>query len=95
MSGFNTLLDFASANLGVTPDILIMIVFLIPAILFFAANFKVGIISSLVITAGMFIYFYEFGFMYDRVLIIMLMLVVVLAFTLYFINTSKQPTGFI
>lgn len=89
MSGFNTLIDLLSANIGVSTETAIMIVFLMPCILFFAANFKVGIVSSLAVTAGLFVYFVSFGYQYDVVLIIMLLLVVVMSFTLYFIKTQE------
>lgn len=88
-SGFYSLIEYLSANVGVSTEIAIMICLLLPCILFFAANFKVGMVSTISVTAGLFIFFLTYGYQYDIVLIILLMEIVILSFTLYFIKTES------
>jgi len=93
MSGFYNLVAYLANSVGVSVEMLFIITFIVPCLLFFAADFKLGLISTMLVLSGMLIWFYEFGFQTDRVITMLLLTVVVLAFTLYFISAKAQKSG--
>lgn len=94
MSGFSNLFQYLANAVGISVEALFMMVLLLPCILFFSADFKLGLISTLLVMSGTFIWFYQFGFQTDVIIILILLCIVVLAFTLYFIS-SKVERGFV
>jgi hypothetical protein len=93
MTGFYNLIAYLANAVGVSVEMVFIIALFVPCLLFYAADFKVGIISTFIILGGLFMYFYQFGFQTDRVIILMLMTVVILAFTLYFVSAKSQRQG--
>lgn len=93
MSGLYNLFAYIANAVGISFEALFMITLLLPALLFFAADFKVGLISFMLIVSGMFIWFYQFGFQTDTLIILLLLTVVVLSFTLYFVSAKVQRAG--
>lgn len=92
--GLYTLLVYIGNSLGVSPEMVIIITLVTPCLLFFAADFKLGLLSTLLVLSGLFIYFYQFAYQTDIVIILLLMVIVMLAFTLYFIS-AKVDRGVI
>lgn len=93
MSGFFNLIAYLANAVGISVEMLFIISLCIPCLLFFAADFKLGLISTLLVLSGMTVWFYEFGFQTDRIIILLLVTVVILAFTLYFISAKAQKSG--
>lgn len=93
MSGFYTLIAYISNVVGVSVETFLMISLIVPCLLFFAADFKVGMVSTLIVVSGIFAWFYQFGFQTDRIIILLLLMVVVLAFTLYFVSAKVDRFG--
>jgi len=93
MSGLYNLIAYLANSVGVSVEMVFIITLIIPCLLFFAADFKLGMISTMLVLSGMFIWFYQFGFETDRVIIMLLLSIVVLAFTLYFISAKTQRQG--
>jgi hypothetical protein len=91
--GFVDLFTLLLSNLGVSFETMVMIVFLIPCLLFFASDFKVGILSSILIASGLFIWAYVFEFEYDRIILLILALLVVLSLTIFFISRKVDRGG--
>ena len=93
MTGFYNLIAYIANAIGVSVEMVFIITLFVPCLLFFSADFKLGLISSIIVLSGMFIWFYQFGFQTDRVIIMLLLLIVMLAFTLYFISAKAQRSG--
>jgi len=93
MSGFYNLIAYLANSVGVSVEMVFIITLIVPCLLFFVADFKVGMISTLLVLSGMLIWFYQFGFQTDRVIIMLLLGVVILAFTLYFVSAKVQKQG--
>lgn len=90
MSGFYDLIDYLANQVGVSVEMTIMMTLLIPCLLFYAADFKLGLISTMLVLSGLLIWFYEYGMQTDRVIILLLLCIVVLAFTLYFVSVKTE-----
>lgn len=90
MSGFYDLIDYLANQVGVSVEMTIMMTLLIPCLLFYAADFKLGLISTMLVLSGLLIWFYQYGMQTDRVIILLLLCIVVLAFTLYFVSVKTE-----
>jgi len=93
MSGLYTLVAYLANVVGISVETLFMIGLILPCLLFFAADFKVGMVSTLIVVSGIFAWFYQFGFQTDRIIILLLLMIVVLAFTLYFVSAKDDRYG--
>lgn len=93
MSGLYTLVAYLANVVGISVETLFMIGLILPCLLFFAADFKVGMVSTLIVVSGIFAWFYQFGFQTDRIIILLLLMIVVLAFTLYFVSAKVDRYG--
>lgn len=93
MTGLYNLVAYIANAVGVSSEMLFIITLIVPCLLFFAADFKLGLVSTFLVLSGLFIWFYQFGFQIDRVIIMMLLVIVVLAFTLYFVTVKVQRSG--
>lgn len=93
MSGFYDLIAWLANAVGISVEMVFIITLIVPCLLFFAADFKLGIISTMIVLSGMFIWFYQYGFQTDRVILMLLLSVVILAFTLYFVSAKSQRQG--
>lgn len=93
MNGLYNLFVYLSGIIGISIEALFMLGFLIPCIVFFAADFKLGIISTLIVSSGIFMWFYQSQMQTDQIILIILLLVVLLSFTLYFVSAKATRQG--
>lgn len=91
---FQALIDAAIANVGLSFEWTILIIMILGALIFFAKDFKIGMIILLATSAGVFIWFYEKNLNYALPLTVFFMSLVILALSLYAVNKSSATGGF-
>jgi hypothetical protein len=84
-------LSTLAANLGVSFESIILIIFLAGSLIFFAKDVRLGLVLLFFGSAGIFAWFYVAGYNYVPILVIMFMSLILLAFTLY--SKSTNPYG--
>lgn len=77
-------------NLGFNYETIVLVIMLLGCSVFYAKDFKIGVIMTMVMSGGMFMYFYEWGFNYVPALTIFFISLVVLALSLY--ATKEEVT---
>lgn len=82
-------------NIGFSFETVFLICFLLTSIVFFARDFKIGLVFILLGSGATFLWFYSWGLNWAPILIVFLMDLVVMSFTLYFVNKAVQAGGFI
>jgi hypothetical protein len=91
---FQAITNAAIANVGISFEWIMLIITVLGAMIFFAKDFKIGMMILLVTTGGLFIWFYEAGLNYALPLIVFFMALVILALSLYAVNKSSATGGF-
>lgn len=91
---FTQLVNAAVANVGVSFEWIMVIISTLASMIFFAKDFKLGIIILMVTMAGVFIWFYESNLNYTLPLSIFFMAFVILVLSLYAVNASSGTGGF-
>lgn len=81
-------------NLAVSYEVLLTLVIGLGSLVFFAVDFKLGIISLLVSNSLLFIYLYSNNFIWIYPLVVLCMALVILAFTLFAVNRTSPTGGF-
>jgi len=76
-------IENAVSNLGMGFDLVVFVSLVIAGIIFFAKDFKIGLMYSFFINALLFIWFYNEGWRYYYPLSLCLISFVVLTFTIY------------
>lgn len=81
-------IDLITTNLGMSIDLIIFLLFTILSILFFALDFKIGLMFELITQAILFMWFYSVSYINDfRLPLITFMITLVLfALSLYFVK---------
>jgi len=83
------------ANLGMSMEMVVLLVLVVLSMVLFAKDVKIGLISLFVTLALNVVVLFEHGFNYTPALIVFFMVVVMLAFTLYASATkSRAPGGY-
>jgi len=88
-------LSMLGANLGVSLENIIFIVLLVGSIIFYAKDFRLGSVMQLFVMSGLFMMDYALGWDWSKPLIVMLLSLVVLAFTLMFSMQESSSGGMI
>lgn len=86
LSGITTL----TTNLGVEWTSLIIIVFLAGMPIFFARDARVGLVVLLLLSSGLFVWFYTAGYDWTKPLWIAVIAIILLALTLIGHMSSRQ-----
>lgn len=81
-------------NIGVSFEWTVLIIAILATMPFFAKDFKTGIIALMLSAAGLFVWFYELGYNYTLPLIIFFMSIIVMALSLYGVQSSSATGGF-
>lgn len=71
-------------------ELLVVLVLFLGGLIFYAKDFKVGVVMSFLKDAAVFIWFYEAGLNFTLPLIMFFLDLVILAFTLYAVQKSAE-----
>ena len=92
--GLGTIFSIIPKNLGLSWEWLIIILLFLASLTVFAKDFKLGIALNFLIFGGVFVWFYQVGANFWIPLIIMLMHLILLAFSIIFVNKVSTTGGF-
>lgn len=84
-----------ATNLGISFEAIITLVMVFGGLIFYAVDFKIGTIIMFFISGSVFMWFYAAGYNYIYPLAIMLIMVVILAITLLFVNKTESKGGLV
>ncbi len=79
-----------STNLGVSLEYIVFIIFLFGSIIFYAADFKLGVILSLFISSGLFMWFKHLNINYVPFIVFMFISLILMAITLFFVSKTAS-----
>ena len=82
-------------NIGVTFENTLLFILLVANLMIYAKDFKIGLIFQFVITGSLFMWFFTAEYNWIPSLVVMLMTLVLLAFTLYPVSRVSEQGGFI
>jgi hypothetical protein len=80
--------------LGITPPDLVLIVAVLGGLLFGAADYRIGLMSTLMMLIGVVSYFIFYGFDTMRAFILIFCTIIIMAISLY-VERSRGTGGFI
>ena len=92
--GFTGIIDILIGNIGVSFEWTVFLIFLIGSLIFFAKDFKLGLMLLMVTMGAIFVWFYETGNNYTIPLAVFFMCIVILALSLYAVQKSSTTGGF-
>jgi hypothetical protein len=88
----NPAITLITTNLGVSFETLIVLLYFVGGILFYARDFKIGAMIDFLLGAVIFVWFYLEGYNYAKILIILFIRVIILSFSLYAVaKAENQP----
>lgn len=91
---FSTIINTAVSNVGVSGEWIALLICVVGAMIFFAKDFKIGMLVLMATTGGLFVWFYERSLNWTLPLAVFLASVVILALSLYAVNKSSTTGGF-
>jgi len=80
-------------NLGMSFESLILIVLVLGGLIFFARDFTTGVVALMIMSGGVFVWFYEFGHNWALPLALFIITIILLSFTL--MKSSQQQGVFV
>ena len=83
----------ATNGIGMSFEYLVVFVLTLGSLLFIAKDFKLGMIALFVSMAGVFIWFYEVGLNWSIPLTLLLITLVVMAFTIFATDKTSATGG--
>lgn len=86
-------IELAASNLGMAFEYIVLLVAVLGGFVFFAKDFKLGVVLEFFLSGAVFMWSYGMGWDYVPALATMLSWFVVLTFTLYFIGKQQATTG--
>lgn len=92
---FQTMFDLVIENIGVGFEWLMILILCLGTIVFAAKDFKLFIITLFVISAGLFVWFYEEALDYRLPLAIFFISLVILTLSLTAVDKTSSTGGFI
>ena len=93
-AGFSALVTAVVDNVGVSFEWIILLIFIVANIIFFARDFKIGIITLMITMAGVFVWFYQANYNWVLPLSVFFISLVILSLTLFAVNKSSATGGF-
>lgn len=87
--GFNIILGLFSENLGMTFETILFIIYLIMGIIWFAVDYKIGVVMLLLVALGFFTWLYVVDMFYGRFLTMVIISIILLALNLYSLAQVK------
>ncbi len=85
--------DWASA-LGTTPDIILLLIVVLASLVFFAADFRFGLVVGLLLVSGLFVLFSVGGFNTKVAVLTVGAFIALLALSLYVNVFQKKARGY-
>jgi len=82
-------------NLGVSFENVLLIVGLIGGMIFYAKDFKLGVVIQLIMAGGLFMWFYEAGYNYAPSLIVFFITLTLLALSIYSSSRQSAQAGLV
>lgn len=82
-----------ASNIGVSFETTILLFVLFGSIIFFAKDFKLGILMLFLISGGVFMWFYAAGLNWQNAAIVFFMSLIVMSFTFYAVAKSSGTPG--
>lgn len=79
-----------ASNLDVSFEYIVFIIFIFGSIIFFAADFKLGIVLLFFISGGLYMMMKALSLNYVPFLVMFFMALILMSFSLYFIAKSQQ-----
>lgn len=92
---WETITSMISSNLGMNLETALFIIYLLIGIVWYAVDFKIGVMMSILIALGFFVWLFSVDMQYFRFLVVMILGIVLLCFSLYANATAKQGSGLI
>lgn len=87
-------LDIVVANLNVSFETLMLVLFGLGGLIFYAKDVKLGLVLHMLIYGGLFMWFYTAGYEWAYPLILFFIFMVLLALSLYAVHKASQnPFG--
>lgn len=86
-------LGIIAGNLGFYLSDLIFLVVILGMIIFFALDFKIGMVITFIISTLLFMWFYYLGWDYKKPLIMSLITIVLLSLSIFFMDKTQKATG--
>ena len=87
------MISTAASNSGVSFEYIIIIILVLGSIIIAAKDVRIALIINLVMSAGVFMWFFTEDLNYRPILIVFFMTLIVLAFTLYVTNKETGYRG--
>lgn len=88
-------LEIFEANIGFTLGTIITIIYLFGGLIFYAIDFKIGIILHFFIGGGLFLMFYQLGWNYSTILTLTLIFLVFMSLSILFVGQQSDAGGVI
>lgn len=85
-------LELTTANIGMSLEYLIPLLAFICGLTFFAVNFKLGTVLMFLINGAIFMWFYQQELNYVPALVLMFIMLVMMAFSLFAVH-ERDATG--
>lgn len=82
-------------NLGMSFESIIILILLFAGLVFYASDFKLGLIMHMIAFACVFIWFYQIDLNWAVPLTLFFMCLIALSFTLYAVSRTTQRGAFI
>lgn len=93
--GINTGLTYIASNLGVTFEILLLFVGVLGSLIFYARDFRVGIIMTFLTTTLIFMATYALSLNYTPALVVVFMSLIIMAFSFYGVGRDSVAGGLV
>ena len=91
---FQALADAAIANIGLSWEWTVMLVFICASLIFFAKDFKVGMMILMATMGALFVWFYQKSWNWTLPLGVFFMALVILSLSLFAVNKNSATGGF-
>lgn len=82
-------------NIGMSFENVITLITCLGCLVFFAKDFKLGIMLLFIMNGGLFIWFYEAGYNFVPPLVIFFLALVIMALSLYAVNKLTDRGAFV
>jgi len=84
-----------SENVFMSFENIILIVFLLGMIIWFYADFKVGVVVTFLLSGAIFMWFYAAGLQWDKILMVFIASFIIMALSLYTISKTAHKGGIV
>jgi hypothetical protein len=83
-------IEIITDNTGTSFEIWLLIIVMVGSVIFMAKDFKLGVVIQLLLSGGLFMWFYQAGYNWVLPLVLFFINLIILAFTLYAVSKSTE-----